>query len=85
MKGSTWKEITNACYAKFIDLTAKYLFKQPELPQYLTYGVSIAEVEIDVLSGMLQLRRVDILEDTGESLSPSVDIGQVKTKQNFLS
>lgn len=75
----TWMDVVQACYVKSIDLTAKYLFKEDDLKIYKIYGVSAAEIEIDVLTGSLQLRRVDILEDTGESLSPSVDIGQVIT------
>lgn len=79
-----WIDIVEACYSKDIDLTAKYLYKAADLKIYNIYGVTAAEIEIDVLTGSLQLRRVDILEDTGESLSPSVDIGQVVDKYFIL-
>lgn len=44
---------------------------------YEIYGLSACEVEIDLLSGNVLLQRVDIQQETGESLSPEVDIGQV--------
>lgn len=45
---------------------------------YNIYGVTFTEVEVDVLTGLAQINRVDLLEDTGESMSPEVDIGQVE-------
>lgn len=77
MKDPKWIDLVQACFAKSIDLTAKHMFKVSEVKEYNIFGVSAAKIEIDILTGSLQLRRVDILEDTGESLSPSVDIGQV--------
>jgi len=38
----------------------------------------VQEVELDVLTGEIQLTRTDILFDCGISLSPDVDIGQVE-------
>lgn len=38
----------------------------------------MSEVEIDVLTGQHIVLRVDILEDTGVSLSPNIDIGQIE-------
>uniref|UniRef100_A0A1L8DXU8 Indole-3-acetaldehyde oxidase n=2 Tax=Nyssomyia neivai TaxID=330878 RepID=A0A1L8DXU8_9DIPT len=78
MKEATWQQIVGKCFGDSIDLTASYLYKKDDLTNYDIWGVSCAEIEIDTLTGMFQLRRVDILEDTGESLSPNVDVGQVE-------
>lgn len=41
-------------------------------------SVGLTEIELDVLTGNYIVRRVDILQDAGESLNPNVDIGQVE-------
>ena len=46
--------------------------------KYFSYGVAAAEVEVDGFTGAYRLRRVDIVHDVGDSLSPLVDIGQVE-------
>lgn len=74
---ATWPEITEAAHNRFVDLTAKHLATEQEIRAYHIYGLTCAEVEIDVLTGSIQLTRVDILEDTGQSISPLVDVGQV--------
>jgi xanthine dehydrogenase large subunit len=46
--------------------------------KYFAYGASVSEVEVDGFTGAYHLRRVDILHDVGESLSPIIDIGQLE-------
>ena len=45
---------------------------------YFAYGAAVSEVEVDGFTGQNALRRVDILHDVGDSLSPLVDRGQVE-------
>jgi xanthine dehydrogenase large subunit len=46
--------------------------------KYFSYGVAASEVEVDGFTGAYRLRRVDIVHDVGDSLSPLVDIGQIE-------
>jgi len=46
--------------------------------KYFAYGAAAAEVEVDGFTGAYRLRRVDVVHDVGESLSPLVDLGQIE-------
>lgn len=79
LKVASWPEITMAAYQKDVDLCARHMFTtQDSVHPYPIYGVTIAEVEVDLLTGQHVVQRVDILEDTGFSLSPDIDLGQVE-------
>lgn len=73
-----WTALTQACYDKLIDLSCKTTYNKNEMQEYTIWGCAAAEIEIDLLTGNLQLTRVDLLEDTGESMSPGIDLGQVE-------
>ncbi len=45
---------------------------------YFAYGAAVTEMEINGLTGESRVLRVDILHDVGDSLVPSIDIGQVE-------
>jgi xanthine dehydrogenase large subunit len=45
---------------------------------YYAYGAAATEVEVDGWTGQYRIRRVDILQDVGDSISPLVDRGQVE-------
>ncbi|CAH2090197.1 unnamed protein product [Euphydryas editha] len=80
MNNPTWLELIKRAGDELIDLTATYMMteKNPELQGYSAFAVTIAEVELDVLTGKFQISRVDILEDAGISANPNIDIGQIE-------
>ncbi|KAG1648953.1 Xanthine dehydrogenase [Nymphon striatum] len=45
---------------------------------YDIYGMTAAEIELDVLTGIVQIPKVDMLYDCGDSMSPAIDIGQIE-------
>ena len=54
------------------------IVEQEVNPMYFIYSATVSEVELDVLTGEINVRRVDILEDTGTSINPEVDVGQLE-------
>lgn len=77
-ENTSWPEIIESCHLAGIDLTARYEFKPSDAKPYAVYGCACAEIELDVLTGNLLINRVDILEDTGDCMSPLMDVGQVE-------
>jgi xanthine dehydrogenase large subunit len=51
---------------------------QGEPFKYFSYGAAVSEVEVDGFTGANRLRRVDIVHDVGDSLSPLIDVGQIE-------
>ena len=45
---------------------------------YFTYGASVSEVIVDTLTGESRLLRADLLHNTGRSLNPAIDLGQIE-------
>lgn len=78
MPNAKWAEVVQACYAKNIELSTLYTYKSTDLKGYVIPGVCCGEIEVDILTGNLLIKRVDILEDTGESMSPGIDVGQIE-------
>ena len=77
---ATWSEIIDAANQADVDLCARYLFdaKKDNYNGYNVWGVTVSEVEVDILTGEHHVLRVDILNDAGLAVNPNVDIGQVE-------
>ncbi|XP_035713400.1 xanthine dehydrogenase/oxidase isoform X1 [Folsomia candida] len=74
----TWEETAMACYKAHVLLTAHHQDKLDDVQPYDIWGVTLTEVELDVLTGEFKIVRVDLIEDAGKSISPNVDIGQIE-------
>jgi xanthine dehydrogenase large subunit len=81
--------VVEKAYMERVQLSATGFYRTPKIHfdfaagrgkpfHYFAYGAAVTEVEVDRLTGMTQIRRVDILHDVGDSLSPLVDLGQVE-------
>jgi xanthine dehydrogenase large subunit len=46
--------------------------------RYYAFGMAVSEVLVDTLTGAVTLLRTDILHDTGDSINPAIDIGQIE-------
>ncbi len=88
-KGLDFKQLVKDAYHLRTQLWAAGFYRTPGLHwdrvamqgepfKYFAYGAAITEVEVDGFSGLYRTRRVDILQDVGDSLSPLIDIGQVE-------
>jgi xanthine dehydrogenase large subunit len=84
-----WGEIVNQAYFQRVQLWAAGFYRteglhwdstlmQGEPFKYFAYGVAAAEVEVDGFTGAYRTRRVDIVHDVGDSLSPLIDVGQIE-------
>lgn len=75
---ANWPELIAKAHGKSIDLAATYMYKAADLTTYDIWAAACCEVEVDILTGNIQLSRVDITEDVGESMSPGIDVGQIE-------
>jgi xanthine dehydrogenase large subunit len=84
-----WEDLVRAAYFQRVQLFAAGYYRTEGLHwdssvmhgspfKYFAYGVAASEVEVDGFTGAYRTRRVDIVHDVGDSLSPLVDLGQVE-------
>ncbi|XP_037826949.1 indole-3-acetaldehyde oxidase-like [Lucilia sericata] len=78
LKDPTWKSIINEAHNRNLNLIASDGCKTGEMDPYTVCSLGLTEIELDVLTGNYLVKRVDILQDAGESLNPNVDVGQVE-------
>ena len=75
-----WKDLVKACHSKAVDLTARHMGHSGNdgFKNYDVWGAVCTEVEVDVLTGETEIRRCDLITDTGMAVSPEIDVGQVE-------
>ena len=85
----TFPELIMEAYLGRVSLSATGYYRTPKIWYdretargrpflYFSYGAAVTEVEVDTLTGENRIRRVDILHDTGRSLNPAIDMGQIE-------
>lgn len=85
----SFAEVAEAAYLQRVQLWAAGYYRteglhwNPNVMQgspfkYFAYGAAASEVEVDGFTGAYRVRRVDIVHDVGDSLSPMLDIGQIE-------
>ncbi|XP_018397765.1 PREDICTED: xanthine dehydrogenase/oxidase-like [Cyphomyrmex costatus] len=81
MGETTWEKLIFEAYREGIDLCEHYTLVTElteDKKSYPVYGVTIAEIEIDVLTGQHIIRKVYLMIDSGLSLNPLIDVGQAE-------
>ncbi|CAM5320067.1 dehydrogenase [Streptomyces avidinii] len=88
-KELAWNDLVRTAYFQRVQLSAAGFYRTEGLHwdakafqgspfKYFSYGAAATEVEVDGFTGAYRIRRVDIVHDVGDSLSPMIDIGQVE-------
>ncbi|CAD7078516.1 unnamed protein product [Hermetia illucens] len=78
LSNPTWLELVQKSHEENINLFSRQIHKAGDLQGYDVWGLACTEMEVDILTGKWQITRADIVEDTGESLSPLIDVGQIE-------
>lgn len=84
-----WDDLVRTAYMQRVQLSAAGFYRTEGLHwdakafrgspfKYFAHGAAATEVEVDGFTGAYRIRRVDIVHDVGDSLSPMIDIGQVE-------
>ncbi|MBM7036037.1 xanthine dehydrogenase molybdopterin binding subunit [Vibrio ulleungensis] len=85
----SWHKLVQEAYFARVSLSSNGFYKTPKIwfdmeksvgrPFfYFSLGASCSEVTIDTLTGEMQVDRVDIVHDVGNSLNPALDYGQIE-------
>ncbi|KAL3677013.1 hypothetical protein R1sor_026961 [Riccia sorocarpa] len=76
----SWEAVVAKAKGKNLPLSAqgRHSYVNYHETEYLVCGAAVSEVEVDVLTGGVTILQTDILYDTGKSLNPAVDIGQIE-------
>lgn len=78
----TWQERVQLAHGSGIRLFASAQPFNSLAPNtmfdYFVYAAACSEVEVDILTGEINLLSVEIVYDCGISLNPAIDIGQIE-------
>jgi xanthine dehydrogenase large subunit len=85
----SFEEAAAQAYAGRVSLSSTGFYATPKITWdraagkgrpflYFAYGAAVTEVVIDTLTGENRILRADLLHDTGASLNPALDIGQIE-------
>jgi xanthine dehydrogenase large subunit len=88
-KAVPFEALCEAAYMQRVPLFAEGYYRTPDIYfdrttgrgkpfHYFAFGAAVSEVEVDRFTGDYRMRRVDILQDVGDSISPVIDRGQVE-------
>ena len=88
-KSVDWKTVVKHAWLDRVGLSVTGFYMTPDIKYdfttlqgkafyYNCYGAAVTEVEIDTRTGEWWLRAVDIVHDAGQSINPSIDLGQIE-------
>lgn len=84
-----FEKVVQSAYVQRIGLSSTGYYRTPEIHydrakgkgkpfHYFAIGAAVTEVEVDGFTGMMRILRADILQDTGNSINPGINIGQIE-------
>tara|TARA_B100001029_G_scaffold176738_1_gene180184 strand:- start:160 stop:2469 length:2310 start_codon:yes stop_codon:yes gene_type:complete len=84
-----FEKIVQEAYLNRISLSSSGFYSTPKIKfnkkkftgrpfYYFCYGAAVSEVIIDTLTGENVLERVDIVHDAGNTINPSLELGQIE-------
>jgi len=85
----TFPEVALRCWLSQVSLSAHGYYATPGIAydpaagrgtpfHYYAFGAAVTEIEVCSWTGEYRVLRVDILHDVGDSLVPTIDLGQVE-------
>ncbi|KNC81268.1 hypothetical protein SARC_06399 [Sphaeroforma arctica JP610] len=85
----TFQDAVNRAYLDCVSLSTTGYFSTPGIGfdfikgegkpfHYHSYGAAMSEVEIDTLTGEVQILQTDLCMDVGQSINPAIDVGQIE-------
>ena len=88
-KPVSFEQLCETAYTQRVPLFAQGFYTTPDIHfdratgqgkpfHYFAFGAAVSEVEVDRFTGDYRVRRVDILQDVGDSISPVIDRGQTE-------